>query len=144
MQILLSILLALSACGGTATEPEGARAHYTLHDLHPLGISHYGVPSRTATREYIHFHNEQGSHYLIYEELLSATPLAAVQHFRQVMGSWDMVCQLELDCRQPAFCTGGCRNHYYEVSNTPADPALADRNQCALSSYRCERPVVKP
>ena len=117
--------------------------HYSLQGLKPLGISQYSVPSRSAQREYIHFQNEQGNHYVIYEEAAGAPPVQAIKHFREVMGRWDMVCSLDMDCKAPAFCTGTCKNLYYETSNTPEDLELLDRNHCTLISYRCEKPLTK-
>jgi hypothetical protein len=139
---LLPVFLAAAflIAAASALAADATPVHYSLKGLRPHGISQYAVRARTAQREYIHFENEQGNHYLIYEEAPGSPPTQAMKTFRAVMGSWDMVCSLELDCKQPAFCTGSCKNLYYETSNTPEDLGLLDRNHCSLSSYHCEKP----
>lgn len=133
-----------TAGAGTLVTASTQRVHYSLKGLRPLGISQYSVPSRSAQREYIHFENAEGHHHLIYEEVAGTPGLQEMQHFREVMGKWDMICNVDLDCKGPAFCVGSCRNLYYETSNTPEDLGLLDRNHCVLTSYRCEKPLPPP
>ncbi len=128
--LLIFGLSAASALAGT---------QYSITGMRPAGISMYGVPSRNANREYLHFQNEVGGHRFIYEEIPGTPALASMASLRQVMGSAEMVCQIDLDCRTKAFCTGKCRNMYYEMSNTPDDPAMKDRNHCSVTAFKCQK-----
>ncbi|MGZ6338688.1 MAG: hypothetical protein ACXWSL_22185, partial [Bdellovibrionota bacterium] len=143
----LALLPVLAASAADIAAPPAANrqhVHYILTGLKPLGISQYTVATRSAQREYIHFQNSQGNQYLIYEESPGAPPVAAMKHFREVMGRWEMECRIDMECKMPAFCTGNCKNIYYESSNTPEDLGMLDRNNCTLLSYRCEKPLSAP
>lgn len=129
-KLLPLLLLAAPAFAGTP---------YSITGLRPMGISQYAVPERGAQREYLHFANELGSHRFVYEELPSKPAMIGVAGMRGVMGNSDMVCMADLDCREQALCTGRCQNMYYEMSNTPEDPALAGRNQCTVLSFKCKK-----
>jgi hypothetical protein len=59
------------------------------------------------------------------------------------MGSSEMTCALDLDCSAPAFCTGSCQNMYYEMSNTPEDPALQARNHCTVTTFKCKKSAAQ-
>jgi len=120
-----------------------ASAKYSITGMHPEGISQYAVPQRNAQREYLSFQNELGSHRFIYEETAGTPSLGGINSIRQVMGSTGMECRVDLECKTPAFCTGTCRNMYYEMSNTPHDPAVQDRNHCAVVTFRCKKSAVR-
>lgn len=119
-------------------EPAHAANQYSIHGLRAEGISQYGVPQRNAQREFIRFKNDFGQHYFIYEESPRSPPLSGVSNLRSVMGNPQMVCEVEVSCQKAAFCTGICRNMYYEMSNTPSDPTLANRNQCTVTAFKCK------
>lgn len=133
MGILAKFLLFLCAPGAFAG------TQYSLTGLRPEGISQYAVPERSAQREYLHFINELGSHRFIYEESGLKPPLAGMAGMRGAMGNSEMVCTADLDCKAQAFCTGRCQNMYYELSNTPDDPALAGRNHCTVLAFKCRK-----
>src|SRR5262245_59837725 len=79
---------------------------YSITSLKPEKSSRYAVEGRAAQREYFHFRNGQGSHRFIYQEASGKPPLMGISNIREVMGSTDSVCRVDLECREQAFCAG--------------------------------------
>lgn len=122
-----------------ATETTATSVHYELHNLRPKSISQYDAADPGILRQYLHFENEQGNHTFIYDELGSVTPMREILNLRQIIGSWDSVCSVDLDCTAKAFCTGDCKNMYYELTNAPANPAASEKNRCQIHYLSCEK-----
>jgi hypothetical protein len=120
-----------------------ASVKYSITGMRPESVSQYSVQGREAQREYLHFQNELGNHRFIYEEASASPPLSGINNLRQVMGNPEMVCQVDLNCKTPAFCSGNCRNMYYEMSNTPGDPSVQNRNHCTVTTFKCKKKSAK-
>lgn len=129
--------LAALLCSGA--DSAHASSQYELGGLRGEKSTKYPVPARSATREYFLFVNEAGNHRFIYEESPGAESLPGIAGLRNVMGNKELVCKIELVCKKAAFCTGGCKNMYYESSNTPLDPTLQGRNHCTISTFKCDK-----
>src|SRR3989344_4816299 len=108
---------------------------YDIRDLHPVGYSfHRGD---VATRYFFRLQNEQGSHYLVYEEFSAISPVKEMKYVERFSNNPDHVCTLELDCSLKAICVNDCKSLYYETTNAPLDPSMKDRNNCSIRSFGC-------
>lgn len=133
----MRILLFLAACLPLS-------AHALTYNLSGL---RYDSSSQRQTaagfRHYIKFQSAQANHVLIYDEENAHPPSRDIAALRQVMIAADAECSLNLTCTAKAFCTGDCRNMYYELSNAgevvinAAQPAAV--NRCMLTSFSCAR-----
>lgn len=110
---------------------------YELRDLHAQGISFYG--STPVNRKYMEFTNADGRHHIVYEESPAFASLSELLSLQQAMGSLNAVCAIDISCSQKAFCTGDCKQMYYEVSNLPNEQIPADHNRCKIQSFSCEK-----
>ncbi len=111
---------------------------YELRDLTPVGITQYSSSSEAVLRQYLEFRNSQGTHNVIYEEVSGAPPLRNIGALRELARAWNSNCGIDIECRSKAFCTGECRNMYYETSNAPGDSLTPDRNKCRVTYFSCE------
>lgn len=141
----IALLAPLSGAAQTnvvATTPPAAAIRYNLNNLRPVGMAQYEVKAVGALRQYMRFQNEQGSHFIIYEEVSVAPPLREIAPLRQAMIDSDGVFSMEIECPTKAFCTGDCQHMYYETTNAPPTPGVNitnDRNRCAILSFTYEK-----
>lgn len=117
---------------------------YELRDLAPAGITQYSAASDTVLRQYLEFRNGQGTHNIIYEEVSGPGPLRNIAALREIARAWDSTCAIDIECSSKAFCTGECRNMYYETSNSPGDNISPDRNKCKVTYFSCEPKAAAP
>ena len=108
---------------------------YNLRNLRPVGLSGQNYGERR--RELLQFTNEQGKQNLLYEELTSQPSVKEITRLAPFLASSRHTCSIDLECKAKAFCTDNCRSLYYELSNSPADPALADKSNCVLRAFSC-------
>lgn len=108
---------------------------YGLRNLRPEGLSQQLVTG--ARRQLLHFKNELGDHFLLYEENAAAGGVPEIAGLAHFLGNPSYVCSIDLDCRAKAFCTGDCRKLYYEIFNTAAP---AGRNSCTIKAFSCSQP----
>ena len=141
MKVFFFFLLLASA---SAEEPGSKGIHYVLKSVKPANLSQYKVVERPGFRQFLEFQNESGSHFLIYEEVSALPPMREIAGLRQFLGQWDTECNLELDCKTKAFCTGDCHNMYYEFTNAPGDPQFPERNNCNIDAFSCEKKGTVP
>lgn len=124
-----------------ATQPAAAQqvpaigVKYNLRNLKPVGLSEQYQGTRN--RELLQFTNEQGKQNILYEEATSLPPLKEINRLAPFMASSVHTCSIDLDCKAKAFCTDNCRSLFYEVSNNPTDPALAEKSNCVLRAFTC-------
>lgn len=123
---------------GAALAAPAQTITYELRDLKPSGITQFS-PSSDIVRHLLEFRNEQGSHHIIYEELASAPPLRTVASLRELASSFGSSCSIDVECTSKAFCTGDCRNMYYETANAAGDTYAPDRNKCRVQYFSCEK-----
>jgi|GEM_PF-5651544 len=112
---------------------------YELRNLKPAGITQYSTSSDSILRQYFEFKNEQGSHNIIYEELSGNPPLRTVTSLREISRDFESNCAIDIECSTKAFCTGDCKNMYYEVANAPGDTYAPERNKCRVQYFSCEK-----
>lgn len=142
--LILFSSLAARAAGPAATPPPAPQAiEYELLGLKPAGVSQYNAPL-LAFRQYLHFWNDEGSHFFIYEESPNLPPLKDLVNLREAMGASGVTCEVTVSCTPKAFCTGDCRNMYYEFSNSPASATSPGSSSCQLKSFTCEREKPLP
>ncbi|MGZ3737947.1 MAG: hypothetical protein ACXVB9_01150, partial [Bdellovibrionota bacterium] len=115
---------------------------YHLSDLRPVSVSTYPTGVSSVLRDYLHFRNKDGNHYLVVEEDALGTPLKEVAGLQRSMGNQGASCDLDISCGRKAFCTGKCANMYYQISN--AQSAKAQEERCRLISFTCEQGREKP
>lgn len=142
MMLLILFLQTLTAWAADPA-PLPAKQIYSLSGLRPGGFSQYNLTEAPGIRQYLRFQGSASMHYLIYEEQEGSAPRKDISNLRQAMNSGEQTsCDLELECDTKAFCTGDCRNFYYELRNVPK----AGRNQCVLRSFDCapSLPVITP
>lgn len=108
---------------------------YNLRNLRPVGLSGQSYGERR--RELLQFTNEQGKQSILYEELSSQPTVKEITRLAPFLASSRHTCSIDLECKAKAFCTDNCRSLYYELSNSPADPALADKSNCVLRAFSC-------
>lgn len=116
---------------------------YFLRNLKASGISQYALTEKAGLRLYLHFHNEQGHHYIVYEEATAAPQQREVNNLRQAMANPHQPFSLDIECAAKAFCTGECRNMYYEMSNQPGEYATTEQNRCEVKAFTNEMPTVE-
>ncbi len=114
---------------------------YSLKDLRFMKVSKYAGLAN-GKREYFQLKNSLGTHYLIYEESPAHAPLAPLQVLR-AKAPGAALCKVKLQCSTNAFCTGTCKNFYYELSNGPADPARREHSRCAIQELDCADSVAQ-
>lgn len=124
--------------------PSSQAIIYELRDLVPAGITQYSSASETVFRQYLEFRNGQGTHNIIYEEVSGPAPLRNIAALREIARAWDSSCAIDIECSSKAFCTGECRNMYYETSNAPGDNISPDRNKCKVTYFSCEPKAAVP
>ncbi|HEY8279977.1 MAG TPA: hypothetical protein VIH99_10150, partial [Bdellovibrionota bacterium] len=138
---MAAIFLALPALAEnppSAPAAAGTPLVYELRDLRPAGIIQYaGVGD--VVRQYFQFHDAQSSHSVIYEEAPTAPAARGIMSLRQASTSYDSQCSLDIECSSKAFCTGDCKQMFYEVSNAPGDSLSPDRNKCKVLFFSCEK-----
>jgi hypothetical protein len=111
---------------------------YVLKNLSPLGLNRYILSRNGETREYFRLRNAKGVHHLIYEENPAMAPVPELKQLRDKMTKSKAACDIELHCVTNAFCTGTCKNLYYEIKNTPPDPKNISRhNHCKVHALQC-------
>lgn len=103
---------------------------YDLKNLKGVSVSHFSAPA--GRRQYFRFQNELGLHTIVYEESSAVAALKELDSLERAMWAGD--CAISLECSAKAFCTGDCRNMYYETAN--ADPS---KNKCKVKSFSCGR-----
>lgn len=108
---------------------------YSLTGLKPQGLSQYSAVEVGGSRQYLRYQGDKAMHYLIYEEVDGLPPRKDIANLRQASQSGAVVtCDLEIVCETKAFCTGDCKNMYYEFTNGNPAPG---RNHCTLQSFDC-------
>lgn len=143
MRIILStLLLSLFTLNARSDAPPAAPASqaivHEIRELTPAGITQYSSGADSVLRQYLEFRNNQGTHYVIYEEGAGAPPLRNIAAIREMARAADSTCAIDIECSSKAFCTGDCRNMYYETSNLPGDALAPDRNKCKVTYFSCE------
>jgi hypothetical protein len=134
---MIWLFLLVGSLSVHADAPSVAPTVYHLSDLRPVGTSTYPTPSPSVRRGYLRFHNKDGGHYLVVEESDEVAPIKVIGDLRQAMSQAGVVCDLDLQCKRKAFCTGKCSNMYYQISNVGTIPGETDR--CQLQSFTCEQ-----
>jgi len=130
MKIFMSILAFLVTLNAHAND-QVAGSSYLLKNLKPLNISYFS--NATNNRHHLRFQNEQGSHSLIFTGTEPGKALSSLLH---AVSGWNSACTIEIDCAARAFCTGDCKNMYYEMANDSLDISSAAQ-KCTLRSYTC-------
>lgn len=123
----------------TATDAGGAEYNYILMGLKALAFSQYSMKAPDRVRQYLKFKNEDGYHYIIYEEAKSAPPLRELVNLKQSIENQDVEYTIEFICKQKAFCTGDCSKKYYEITNAPGNDLFSKSNKCRLNYYSYSR-----
>jgi hypothetical protein len=136
--LLLSLFTMKARSDAPAAPPTGQAIVYEIRELTPAGITQYSPGADSLLRQYLEFRNSQGTHYVIYEEGGGAPPLRNVAAIREMARAPDSTCAIDIECSSKAFCTGDCRNMYYETSNLPGDALAPDRNKCKVTYFSCE------
>lgn len=126
---------ALPAAQPAAAQPAAATVKYNLRNLKPVGMS--GQNNGDRRRELLQFTNEQGKQNILYEEATAHPTLKEIVRLAPFLASATHTCSVDLECKAKAFCTDNCRSLYYELSNNPSDPALADKSNCVLQAFTC-------
>lgn len=126
---------AVPAAGAPAA-PASTAIVYEIRELTPSGVTQYS--NESAIRQYFEFRNGQGTHNIIYEEVAANPPLRNITALRELAKAWDSTCAVDIECSSKAFCTGECRNMYYETSNAAGDALSPDRNKCKVTYISCE------
>lgn len=127
INLILAFLLILPAASAQANSGGGNNI-YVLKNLKPINISQFN--NANGTRHHLRFQNEQGSHSLIF----SGLEASAKQPLLHAISGWNSYCTLEIECAAKAFCTGDCKNMYYELADDAAGNA---EKKCKLRSYTC-------
>lgn len=143
MILLLSLLSMLSWANATATVTKTESAPvmpetplmFFLSDLVPTSVSNYPTNLSTVRRHYFQFRNNDGSHYFVYEEDSGFAPIREVTELKRAMENWNSSCSVDLDCKEKPFCTGRCRNMYYQLSNRAGE----GKDRCKIVSFTCTR-----
>jgi hypothetical protein len=107
---------------------------YGLRNLRPIGLS--STTSGASRSQLLHFQNDLGDQYLLYEENTSAGGVREIAGLLPFLGHADYVCSIDLDCTTKAFCTGDCKKLYYEIFNTSAP---SGRNACTIKAFSCSQ-----
>jgi hypothetical protein len=115
---------------------------YGLRSLRPVGLS--SQVTGNDRKQLLHFRNDLGEQYLLYEESASAGGVREVAGLATYMSSTDHVCSIDLECKTKAFCTGDCKKFYYEVFNTSVSGGRAGRNECTIKAFSCNVPGSGP
>ena len=144
--LLLSLAAVTARSDNPPSAPPAATAApaaivYEIRELTPAGITQYASASDSVLRQYLEFKNGQGTHNIIYEEVTAAPPLRNVAALRELARAWNSTCAIDIECSSKAFCTGECRNMYYETSNAPGDNLSPDRAKCRVTYFSCEPKV---
>ncbi len=105
---------------------------YGLGNLRPLSLSQ--KMSGSNREALLHFENEQGEHYILYEENPAFGGVKEIASLVSFIGNSNHICSIDLDCQSKAFCTSGCKKLYYEVFNSAAP---SGRNSCAIKAFTC-------
>jgi hypothetical protein len=136
---LMLLLLPLSAPADNAPAPQpvASPVFYQLREMKPTGFTHHSSAGDLA-RYYFEFQNGQGRHVLLYEETASARPPRVLSALRQAASNWDSGCSIDVECSAKAFCTGDCRDMYYELAGAQGEAAAPDRNRCKIQFLSCK------
>jgi hypothetical protein len=134
MKLLLSFFALYLISGSVAAANE---IKYELRDLRPQGMSQYSLPG-TSFRHYLRFQNELGMHYFLYEDSVTHPPLREIAMLHSALAVTEFKCAADIVCQAKAFCTGDCRDMYYEFSNL-STPAGAGENRCRIQAFSCDR-----
>jgi len=125
------LFLSLAFFGMSIAEANSSNSSvYVLKNLRPINISHFSSPQRLHLR----FENEQGNHSLIFPE----SPEKQSSNLLQAIAGWQSICTLEIECAAKAFCTGDCKNMYYEITNPLTE------KKCNLRSFTCGPALNSP
>lgn len=138
---LAIFLLASQALADTPAAPPAsatAPTTYELRDLKPDGLMQPASAVSSGVRQYFQFQGEQGMHHVIYEEMPMAPALPIASTLRQYSSAHNSRCSLDIECAGKAFCTGDCKQMFYEISNVAGDAASPDRATCKITSFSCE------
>lgn len=147
MKTLILLLLALPL-GSRGEEPvsaspaaptvktEAANAvqasHYELRNLKVVGYSmQLNVGSQ---RHFFQFQNEQGSHYFVVEESPNINSSFELGVIRPLVTQDRMMCKMDIDCKQKAFCTNDCKSLYYEIVSISEN---AKKSNCTINAVSC-------
>jgi len=115
---------------------------YELKNLISKQSSFYVFKKDDKIRHYYKFKNQDGMHYIIYEENTTLASLKEINYLRQFLLKPNQSLKLKIECKQKAFCTGTCANKYYQISNTQ-NPVIAKSNNCQLTYVSfAEKPIV--
>lgn len=135
MKIILSLMIGIL----------GAQAEdYRIEQARSLGLSER--KTETGTRQFLKWQNSQGLHVFIVDEEANLPPIKELSGLRSAMAMGDSECRIEVTCPVKAFCTGTCRNMYYEFSNGPvatttnSTPGEA-KNRCMLLAIDCAKGI---
>ena len=134
---LFSLLVGTFAIAQNPTPSAPHTKKYSLTNLRPVDVREFESNGLGVDHEYLLFRNERGTHYFIYEDLRSAPTLPELRAVRESMKNKDQTCQIELLCTLNAFCTGTCKNFYYELNNVGPDPSRPRQNHCMLQTFTC-------
>jgi hypothetical protein len=119
---------------------------YRIEQARGQGISER--KTATGIRQFLKWQNHQGTHVFIVDEETSQPALKDFASLRAAMAMSESGCTIEVSCAAKAFCTGSCRNMYYEFTNAPAaataGQAADARNRCVLSGFDCTKQSQKP
>jgi hypothetical protein len=102
---------------------------YHLAELRPVSVSAYPTGIPTLTRNYLHFRNRDGNHYLVFEEESEGAPRGEVAGLQRSMANPNAECDVELSCRKKAICTGKCSNMYYQISSAAPSKAQVEQGR---------------
>ena len=142
MRFLFVALACLLFSGATFAEAPAttAKQHisYELRNLRPQSFSQYYLVGMFSLRQYLKFQNESGSHQFLYEESSVYSALPEIHDMQQAISIADYSCSVDVDCDAKAFCTNGCKDMYYELSNLPSALAVADVNHCRVTYFACQ------
>ncbi len=108
---------------------------YELSELRPVSLSAYPTEISSVRRYYLQFRNNDGSHFLVYEEDSVRPPVESMHEMKNSMQAWKASCSVDVRCKGKALCTGKCSNMYYQISNMGAAGGAADK--CRLVSFTC-------
>ena len=119
------------------SEPAAINASqvYELEGLHSVGFTEYNMPEISTLRQYMKFENADGIHTIVYDEIVTVPVLKTLNDLRQAMSSKDSLFSLEIECANQAFCTGGCKNMYYEFTNGSNESSLSGHNRCVVRNF---------
>ena len=62
---------------------------YHLPDIRPLSFSVYKVASTSVRRQYLRLHNQDGNHYIVYEEDSGHPPIKEFTDLKDAAQNWN-------------------------------------------------------